>query len=106
MDSGKIDGKIRGIRLVRADSADAVLFTLSAHRNIHQSSRKFSISSADYPGKNCYNCSKKRATSRCFMSGDGGEVIGFNGARWPAMLAPELLEPVVVAHLGREPRAR
>jgi neutral ceramidase len=47
-ENGETDGMIRGIRIVRADSTSAILFTFSAHPTaIEKDSRTLS---ADYPG--------------------------------------------------------
>jgi len=49
VDSGKVDGKLRGVKLVRADSSSALLFTFSAHATSIQSD--VMELSADYPGR-------------------------------------------------------
>lgn len=49
VDSGKVDGKLRGIRVVRNDSSRAILFTYSAHATSIQ--KELLDISADYPAK-------------------------------------------------------
>lgn len=70
-DSGKIDGKLRGIRLQRSDSTTAILFTLSAHAtSIAKESMELS---ADYPGKTIQLLEQK-TNFAMFMSGMVGST--------------------------------
>ena len=74
-DSGKVDGIIRGIKLFRSDSANAILFTFSAHATSIKSERL--ELSADYPGKVIQLLEKQR-TFPMFMSG----MVGSHRFRW------------------------
>ncbi len=66
VDSGKVDGKIRGIRVVRSDSSRAILFTFSAHATSIQ--KNVMELSADYPGSTIKEIEKKNDFAM-FMSG-------------------------------------
>jgi len=65
-DSGKIDGKIRGIRLQRSDSTSAILFTYSAHSTSIAKERL--ELSADYPAK-VIDLLQQKYDFAMFMSG-------------------------------------
>ena len=98
-ESGRIDGKIRGIRLVRADSADALLFTLSAHATSIKS--EVLDLSADYPAKTIELLEKKNDFAM-FMSG----MVGSHRFQWSPLegypfidtIANRLIERMDTAH--------
>ncbi len=74
-DSGKVDGKLRGFRLMRSDSSKALLFTFSAHAT---SIRKESLDlSADYPGRTI-SLLEKTYDFGMFMSG----MVGSHRFQW------------------------
>jgi neutral ceramidase len=66
VDSGQVDGKLRGVRLVRSDSSRATLFTFSAHATSIQKERL--ELSADYPGK-VIELLEEKNNFAMFMSG-------------------------------------
>jgi neutral ceramidase len=66
VDSGKVDGKLRGIKVLRSDSSRAMLFTFSAHATSIQKER-LEIS-ADYPAKTIELLEKDNSFAM-FMSG-------------------------------------
>ncbi|MEI9921564.1 MAG: neutral/alkaline non-lysosomal ceramidase N-terminal domain-containing protein [Bacteroidota bacterium] len=70
VDSGKVDGKIRGIMLERVDRTSALLFILSAHATSLKS--EMLELSADYPGKIMRNL--QSFTFPMFMSGMVGST--------------------------------
>jgi hypothetical protein len=95
VDSGKIDGKLRGIKVTRFDNTTAVLFTLSAHATSIQSN--VLELSADYPGKTV-NVLEKNNDFAMFMSG----MVGSHRFKWTNLggyefidtLAPNLSERI------------
>lgn len=65
-DTGKVDGKLRGLKIARSDSSTAVLFTFSAHPTSIESN-KLDLS-ADYPAKTIQLLEEKNNFAM-FMSG-------------------------------------
>lgn len=78
VDTGRIDGKLRGIKLDRVDSTSAMLFISSAHAT--SISSKLLELSADYPGKTIERLEQQH-NFVMFMSG----MVGSHRFRW----APE-----------------
>jgi neutral ceramidase len=70
-DSGKIDGMIRGFRLVRSDDKKAILFTYAAHATSIQ--KEMLDLSADYPGRTVSMLEEKYDFGM-FMSGMVGST--------------------------------
>ncbi len=66
IDSGKVDGKLRGIKVQRSDSTNAILFAFSAHATSIQ--KDVVELSADYPGVTINELEKKNDFAM-FMSG-------------------------------------
>ncbi|HMJ68298.1 MAG TPA: hypothetical protein VK508_05365 [Cyclobacteriaceae bacterium] len=66
VDSGKVDGKLRGLKVLRSDSTRAILFTFSAHATSIQ--KDVLELSADYPGSTIKELEKKNDFGM-FMSG-------------------------------------
>lgn len=65
--NGKIDGKLRGLKIIRQDSSDAILFTYSAHpTNINHLAK---IISGDYPNAINKKLNKKGIDFSIFMAG-------------------------------------
>jgi neutral ceramidase len=87
MDSGRIDGMLRGIKLVRSDSTHALLFTLSAHATSIKS--EVLDLSADYPGKTVKLLEKKNNFAM-FMSG----MVGSHRFKWSPLGGYEFIDTV------------
>jgi neutral ceramidase len=75
-DSGKVDGKIRGLSIKRADSTKAILFTFGAHAT---TIRKESLElSGDYPAATIAQLKSKGWDFGMFMSG----MVGSHRFKW------------------------
>jgi hypothetical protein len=99
IDSGIVDGKLRGITLERSDSASAILFTLSAHATSIQST--FFELSADYPGKLIRMLEKKNDFAM-FMSGMVGshrfKFTPWSNYEYIDSIAPQVMKRLDMAH--------
>ena len=85
VDSGKVDGKIRGLKVVRSDSTSALLFTLNAHAT---SIKSESLDlSADYPGKTI-ELLEEKADFAMFMSG----MVGSHRFKFSALSSYEFID--------------
>jgi neutral ceramidase len=99
VDSGKIDGKLRGVKVTRFDNSTAVLFTLSAHATSIQSN--VLQLSADYPGKTI-SILEQSNDFAMFMSG----MVGSHRFKWTPLdsynfidtIAPKLSARIDTAH--------
>lgn len=87
VDSGKIDGKIRGIRLQRSDSTSAILFTYSAHTTSIAKERL--ELSADYPAK-AIELLQRKYNFAMFMSG----MVGSHRFRFSPLNDYEFIDDV------------
>lgn len=92
VDSGKVDGKLRGIRIVGTDSSRAMLFTFSAHATSIQK-EKLELS-ADYPGK-VIELLEQKNDFAMFMSGMVGshrfQYTPENNYEFIDKIAPDLI---------------
>ncbi len=99
VDSGKVDGKIRGLRFERADQTSGLLFTYSAHATSIQKERL--ELSADYPGKVIQTLEQK-STFAMFMSGMVGshrfKFTPENNYEFIDKIAPVLADKIWGAH--------
>jgi hypothetical protein len=94
-DSGKIDGKLRGIRLVRSDSTTAILFTFSAHAT--SISSEALVLSADYPARTI-RILEQEDNFAMFMSG----MVGSHRFKWTPLDGYEFMDymaPVLVQRI-------
>jgi hypothetical protein len=98
-ETGRIDGKIRGIKLVRADSTDALLFTLSAHATSIKS--EVLDLSADYPGKTVKLLEKKNDFAM-FMSG----MVGSHRFQWSPLEGYPFIDTITTKLIARIDTAR
>lgn len=87
VDSGKVDTKLRGIKLQRDDSTSAVLFTYSAHAT-SIAKEKLELS-ADYPAK-AIELLQKQYTFLMFMSG----MVGSTRLKWTPYLDYQLIDSI------------
>jgi len=87
VDSGKIDGKIRGIRLQRSDSTSAMLFTYSAHSTSIAKERL--ELSADYPAK-VIELLERKTDFAMFMSG----MVGSHRYKFAPLYDYEFIDDV------------
>jgi neutral ceramidase len=87
VDSGKVDGKIRGLKLTRVDSLHAVLFTFSAHATSIKSETL--DLSADYPGKIVSNVEMTNEFGM-FMSG----MVGSHRFKWSPLENYEFIDTI------------
>lgn len=94
-DSGKVDNKLRGIRLLRSDSSKALLFTFSAHATSIQ--KQVLELSADYPGTTIRELEKENDFAM-FMSG----MVGSHRFAWDSRIDYEFMEyisPIIVSEI-------
>lgn len=101
VDSGKVDGMLRGIRIVRNDSSKAMLFTFSAHATSIQK-EKLELS-ADYPAKVIAELEEENSFAM-FMSGMvGSHRFRFtpeNNFEFIDLIGPKLAERIRTADHG------
>jgi neutral ceramidase len=99
VDSGKIDGKIRGVKLQRSDSTSAVLFTYSAHSTSIAKERL--ELSADYPAK-VIELLEHNTGFAMFMSGMVGshryKYSPYNDYDFIEDVAPKIVSAIDTAH--------
>ncbi len=96
IDSGKVDGKIRGFEVNRQGGTNAILFTLSAHATSIKS--EFLDLSADYPAKVIRNL-ELTGTFPMFMSG----MVGSTRFQWSPLENYDFIDTVardVVQHMN------
>ncbi len=87
VDSGKVDGKVRGIKLNRSDSTSATLFTFSAHAT-SIAKESFDLS-ADYPAK-AITMLEQKSEFVMFMSG----MVGSTRFKWTPYLDYQFIDSV------------
>lgn len=87
VDSGKVDSKLRGIKLSRSDSTTALLFTYSAHAT-SIAKEKLELS-GDYPAKTI-QLLEKHYNFPMFMSG----MVGSTRFRWTPYFDYEAIDDV------------
>jgi hypothetical protein len=97
--NGKVDGKLRGLKFIRADSSKAVIVTYSAHpTNVELLSR---VVSGDYPSALTKRLEKKEFDFGLFMAGMVGShrLKGIEGTEFERIENTALLlsEKVVAA---------
>lgn len=98
-DSGKVDGKLRGIKITREDKSTAILFTLSAHATSIQSN--VMDLSADYPGKTAIILEQKNNFAM-FMSG----MVGSHRFRYTPETSYEFIDNIAPNLAARIDTAR
>jgi hypothetical protein len=94
VDSGKVDGKVRGIKLQRSDNSTATLFTFSAHATSIQSD--VLELSADYPGK-VIQLLEQENDFAMFMSG----MVGSHRFVWTPLSSFDFIDNITAQLMTR-----